>query len=79
MNEPTTASFLPNKNNSASAECLMHKVTLNELKDLMSGSEFFVTQIDVDEINKKPLCREFCLEQLNYSKKYKDWFAEEDL
>lgn len=38
-----------------------------------------ITQEYVNELNKRPHCIDFCKEQLEYSKKYKDWFAEGDL
>src|SRR3989344_6809663 len=66
-------------NNDSSQSCLMHKITLEELRGIASKEGIQVTQSDVDQINQKPLCRDFCLEQLDYSKKYDDWFAEEKL
>lgn len=59
--------------------CLIHKITLDELRKMAYGKGIQVTQSDVDEINQTPLCQDYCLEQLDYSKKYNDWFAPEDL
>ena len=39
-----------------------------------------VDQEYVDQLNKRPFCKDFCADQLKYSQQYPDeWFAEDDL
>ena len=48
------------------------------MRNLPGGEKFDAET--VIQINKEtPYCRDLCLEQLDYSKEYDDWFAEDAL
>jgi len=71
--------FNRSNNENNKIDCLTHKVTIEELISLSTGTETAVTQEDVERINQKPLCRDICLEQIKYSKENLDWQANNDL
>lgn len=62
-------------------DCRMRDFTLEYLQGFSDGGsiDYEITQEYVDELNSIPHCKDFCEEQLGYSKKYDDWFAEDDL
>lgn len=59
--------------------CMMRRLTLQEFRAMAESEGLNPTQEDLDYFNKKPLCREVCLEQKRYSETYADWYADEDL
>ena len=59
-------------------QCKFEEITVETVRKLPGGSEFDEKMIN--QINEEtPYCRDFCIQQLEYSTKYDDWFAEEDL
>lgn len=62
-------------------DCRMRDFTMEYMQSIVDGREinYEITQEYIDELNSVPHCKDFCEEQLNYSKKYEDWFAENSL
>jgi len=62
-------------------DCRMINFTIENLQELADsgGIDYKINQEYVDELNSIPHCKDFCEEQLEYSKKYDDWFAEDNL
>jgi len=73
--EKTKTSFDPEMT------CKMKDVSVAYLQGIADAGKIAVqiTQEYVDKINSKPHCKDFCLQQLEYSHEYDDWFAEKDL
>jgi hypothetical protein len=61
--------------------CRNMVLTRSELQGLVNlgGIDLEVSQEFTDRFNGLPTCYEFCKTQLEYSNKYDDWFAENDL
>lgn len=66
---------------SSSLDCRMRKFTIEYLQSVANKGniDYEINQKYVDKLNSVPLCIDFCKEQLDYSKKYDDWFAKDDL
>lgn len=62
-------------------DCRMKDFTVEYLQGVSDGGniDYEITQEYVDELNRVPHCKDFCKQQLEYSKKYNDWFAKDDL
>lgn len=71
-------------------DCKNVDVTVDYLKDLAREDEelgdateeeldAIITQEYVDKFNSLPYCIDVCKEQLQYSKEYEDWWADEDM
>ena len=66
------------KKEAGSVNCKFNEITLESVKNLPGGEEFDAET--VRQVNEEtPYCRDLCQEQLDYSKKYSDWFAEDAL
>lgn len=58
--------------------CKNEEITIDMVNKL-AGNGVYDEEM-IKQINKEtPYCRNLCLEQLEYSKQYDDWSAEEDL
>lgn len=62
-------------------DCRMRDFSIEYLQGFSDGIsvDYEINQEYVDELNSIPRCKDFCKEQLMYSKEYDDWFAEDDL
>lgn len=72
-----------NKNESEKPSCLMNELTRDDLYDLALKEGLDISGMSeesIQEILNRPLCKDICLEQLEYSKQYpEEWFADDDL
>lgn len=66
------------KKEASAVNCKSSEITLESVRALPGGEKFDAKT--VRQVNEEtPYCRDLCLQQLEYSKKYNDWFAEKDL